>query len=269
MEYFQSHENALFKDEVIGPKQVDPTRMLFFAEYCEPKLSSAANRLASLFPAFVRFHIFLQTWGITELGTGELFYDFEKSLECEKDLDIEADQLHEALDNLYAYLFEDSELSFQVRQQLLIERNIIHVLLLIGELINAKINIPNSKKDEKSEQLGKLHRVYPAKTENEWESYEKNPQNIAKKYLVYPAKRIYKILLKAIERNAETSALIISNDVFLSGQLNYFRDEVGAILKEAIRNSEELGEADPHGDEIVEWINLLEPISEHDGNLQV
>ena len=74
--------------------------MLFFAEYCEPKLSKPANRLASLFTAFIRFHIFLQTWGLTKSleKDQEYVYEFEKALESEKDLDMEVDQLNEAID---------------------------------------------------------------------------------------------------------------------------------------------------------------------------
>ena len=259
--------------DLCGPKVADTTKLLFYLEYNPLDLADTAFRLSSLFPSFLNFHVFLQNWGI-HIQSGMLqkddipFYDYSKALESEKDLDFEAECLSECLGNLEDFLKKCQDLPFKIKQNLLIEQRIIEILLLIVELINTKIYGISSAITDENDEEGKMAKVPDAaKTEEEWDLLEKTPQYLARKYLDKHVRRIYKILLLSTKHSIALANVILKNSIFLSRQLTYYRKEAGDLLKEAIKNSAQLGDTDPHGDQIVKWVALLEMIRQNDGNI--
>jgi len=271
--YLQQPIGKKDSSDLLGPKVTDSTKMYFHMEYLSNEMTETANRLASLFPCLLNFYCFLQNWGIllqsSMLQKEDIaIYDYNKAIESERDLDIEAEDLYEALENLESFLKEKDSIPFKVKQNLLLEQKIIDIFLLIIELINTKIYGSRATKDYNEEE-GKFSNIEGARTEEEWDLLEKTPQFLARKYLDKHVKHLYNILLLCTKGNVSISTVILKNSEFLTRQLGYYKKESGALLKEAIMNSAQLGDSDPHGEQIVKWVGLLEMIRESEGNLKL
>lgn len=65
---------------------------------------------------------------------------------------------------------------------------------------------------------------------------EKSAQHIAKRYLGNLPPKIYYIMYMTCKENPECCQFIFDNDDFFSGELRYYPDEVGFLLKEAVSN---------------------------------
>ena len=235
--FLQSNDAKLnIKQIICGPKLADTSKMTFYIHQANKNTSQTANRISSLFPFLMSFYINLQNWGI--IVNKEYFtYDFQKALETERDLELEVDQLMESFENLKEFLYhEDPILSFKDKQNILLEQKITDMLILIAKLIDSKMFIHKDLRHNEDNKI-RLFKILNTQPNDEWSMLEKTPQTIARKYLRKPLQIIYEILFLCIKKNTNASKEILKFDAFLSSQLFYFKNDVGELIKEAIRNS--------------------------------
>lgn len=230
---------------------IDTTRIFFSFQLTDDKFAFIADRIAMLFPYFVHFHEFVQNWGIETIKNSQfeevLTYRYSLALQAERDLEFEVEQFEKSLENLSDFLTANNkDLSLDDRRNLVMEQNIVEILLLIAELLDAKI-YGNKNKPESS---GKLIKLKRSTVVNEWIGHEKSPEMIAYRHLFAVLKKIYQVLFQCIHHHSAGSEIILKYDSFLSGQLLSYQKEVGSILKESIANSIDLSDNDPHGERV-------------------
>ena len=273
--YLQQPEGINDLEDLCGPKRIEVAKHLFYIEQSPKEISETAVKLYSLEKYFLNFHQFLQNWGISTqssmLNKEDIsVYDYTKALESDRDLFNEADSLREKLEALEDFLKNPNRnyLSLKHKQFLLTEQKIVEILLLIAELIDSKVYGIRKKEDNKEDRKHYKHQQTLIGDEK-WESRAKTPQYIARKYLNSISKQIYDILRTTISHNMDVSSIVLKYSVFLSRQLVHYKNEIGPLLKTAIQNSIHIKDIDPHCEQVVQWVGLLEMIIEVENNIEL
>ena len=179
------------------------------------KIKHIGDRISSLFPYLLEYHLFSQNFGIIKETPNNkkeyLVYDYEKSLLMEKDLENSNLQLKEALENLDEFLrifsIEDDDQMVKLRQFVLKDQKILQILIYIVQLMD---NLMNGDKNyqnlqEENQEIG-LHKNRNPKIEIREEN---NAFNIGKKHLSNYSNQIYTLLYYCIKNNPKCSQVII------------------------------------------------------------
>ena len=262
-------------DVSFSDKKGDSTKFLFEIKPSDQKSRNFADRISSLVPYLMKFYLFLQNFGISSEPNKQknnedsttLRYDYEKALHHEKDLENEIKQLFESLQNLNNFLKidlnQEDETMFRWRQNILNDQRIIEILIAITKLIDqmcrGNLNVP-----EPREKVVKKH----DRQNSSYKNLEKTPFAIAKKHLEKPMKEIFEFLYLSIKGNERSSQFILEFDDFFKTQLKFFFKEMSILLKEAVRCSFLLKPDDHNGNQIIEWIKLLENLNESAKNIE-
>ncbi|KAL4480829.1 hypothetical protein ABPG72_001698 [Tetrahymena utriculariae] len=233
----------------------------------DKKVVDFLEQSLQIYNTLLQFHYFLQCFAITDKlkGNEETVYSYQEAVHQQKKLESEYQYVFSALNDLENILMKDSVDSlqiFQMKQQFLREQKVLELLILIVKLIDVMSHGNRSQQGQKDKsKLIKMNRSVGYKIN------EKSPQYIVNKHLCQLPVKIFNILYLGSKQNANWSSYIFENDDFFSGQLRYYPKEIGSLLKEAIKNLYNLKGEGAQGDEIVEWVKLLEPLDESKSNI--
>lgn len=287
-----SHSCFLGYGEVLCPisfsvffsdRKGDSTKFLFELKSSDQKSRNFADRISSLVPYLMKFYTFLQSFGMLEernkqRNNEESFrYDYERALHQEKDLENEIKQLFESLQNLNNFLQvkinQEDETMFRMRQNILNDQKILELLIAITHLIDQMCRGNVLHLDPKGN-LSLIHSTSISaikKQDRQGSSYknlDKTPFAIAKKHLERPMKAIFEFLYFSIKGNQKSSQFILEFDDFFKNQLKFYFREISMLLKEAIRCAFLLKKNDIYGNQLLEWIKLLENLNEMSKNIE-
>ena len=255
-------------------KKGDSTKFLFEMKSSDQKSRNFADRISSLVPYLMKFYLFLQGFGMIEENKQKnnepkiSRYDYERALHQEKDLENEIRQLFESLQNLNLFLRidlnQEDETQFKLRQNILNDQKIVEILLSITRLIDQMCRGNQISVEEREKQPKFKH----DRQNSSYKSLDKTPFAIAKKHLEKPMKAIFEFLYLSIKGNEKSAQFILEYDDFLKKQLKFHFKEMSALLKEAIRCSFLLKNNDVYGNQIMDWIKLLENLNENAKNIE-
>ncbi|KAL4434984.1 hypothetical protein ABPG74_017740 [Tetrahymena malaccensis] len=224
-----------------------------------------------IYNILLQFHFYLQNFAITldkskkqtneKISEDVISFSYQEASLQQKSLEMEQQQVQKSLTELENLLMKDStdsQFTVQMKQQILKEQKILELLILLARLIDVMSH--GSKSTQGSKDKFKFIR-------NIRNVSDKSPLFIVNKHLQQLPVKIYNILLLGSKQNSSWSSYIFDNDDLFSGQLRYYPKEVGALLKEAVKNVENFKNENTQGEEIAEWVRLLEPLDDTKSNI--
>jgi hypothetical protein len=238
--------------------------------------------------------------GIKKMPLGHFNYD--QSFETEKELEIEVRETTKNLEMIYQYLsseisvrgnlakysemrsvksslLEEEFITYDTKKKLLIDLNIIEMLFKISELIFFKTRESLSyfkleagaggteglpaidKKDQKKSMLtlGQLKHL-------EGDLVEGLPQLIARHRLDSLLMLVFKIMHLAVWDNQDCSNYLALKFDFFQKIIEFFPKEAMDVMREVAKNI--TNQEDEYSNFYEPWINMLEDISEKQGNIR-
>lgn len=206
------------------------------------------HQVSLVLPKIVSFYRFLQEWGLIQ-RKGVYFPDFEVARSTESDLEANSKHLTQILANVTRRVLKDEEFGLKLRQQSILESNLLLVLLKLAELLHEKSKVPITPQPQKK-----------------GEGEENIPQLLAKGHIQPLARQLYITLLSAIKNNPECCQVVYSNAAFLATQLSDYKVEVGKLLKETFKHAAKV-EHSVRQEELSTWLGQIQPLDEVSDNI--
>ena len=206
------------------------------------------HQVSLVLPKIVSYYRFLQEWGLIQ-RKGIYFPDFEVARSTESDLEANSKHLTQILANVTRRVLKDEEAGLRLRQQSILESNLLQVLLKLAELLHEKSKVPVTPQPQKK-----------------GEGEENIPQLLARGHLQPLARQLYITLLSAIKNNPECCQVVYSHAAFLATQLSDYKVEVGKLLKETFRHAAKV-EHSVRQEELATWLQQLQPLDEVSDNI--
>lgn len=224
-----------------------PNQFFVFEDEAEDK-TVHIHQVSLVLPKIVSYYRFLQEWGLIQ-RKGVYFPDFEVARSTESDLEANSKHLTQILANVTRRVLKDEEAGLKLRQQSILESNLLQVLLKLAELLHEKSKVPVTPQPQKK-----------------GEGEENIPQLLAKGHIQPLARQLYVTLLSAIKINPECCQVVYSNAAFLATQLSDYKVEVGKLLKETFKHAAKV-EHSVRQDELSTWLQQIQPLDEVSDNI--
>ncbi len=223
----QEEEEDLKYSIKIDKEPLSSSKMLWQLQPIETTTQQSASRIASLYPALMKFYTFFQNWGCqdeySEIKLRNMkVYTYKQALNDESELAVDVKQFSDTFQNL-KYFFQSGNLdySFEQKQNILFEQKIVKLFILLAKLIDHKAYgtefLDTWINDKQTKTQSGLFKAAVFRTNFTTLVIEKTPQYIARKYLKEPLRNIYELMFQFCENNSRVSNFLLQDVPFLSG----------------------------------------------------
>ena len=163
--------------------------------------------------------------------------NYQLAVDSERELENYVNKGLEIMENLKSKIFNKQNQFFEDNQMAVKDSGLLDLFLKLLQLIDRRTTLPNKNIKRKNEQKLKFNMAALMKAKTE--SILLCPQMISKKYLHKLASKVYKILFFCIKDNRKCCKVLKNYSEFLGQQLSVYKEEVGQLLKEVFRHSNE------------------------------
>lgn len=200
-----------------------------------PELSAIhIYQISRVIPKIVEFYSFLRTWGMLPINEFNYVPDYEYALLNEDALKTNVEIVLEILKALSDKIIKEDQSNSEslIRiQETIKDTGLLDLFLrlagLIAERIPRKIESGLVKK-------GNLLQSLVVKAANK---VAKGPGQVGEKYLLPLIIKLYSTISVCIKNSPSNCEILKNYDDFLSYQLNFYKSEVSALLKETFKHS--------------------------------